>query len=393
MIKTHFRPLDGLRGIAILLVIFFHAYHYHGPLTPGRWLDTMAQAGWMGVTAFYVLSGFLITGILLDTRRRPHYLRDFYARRSLRIFPLYFAFLCAYFFVAPWIPYTAAALPLPDSGTWYTYWTYTTNMREFLTGRYHDNPTLQPLWSLAVEEQVYLFWPFLILLIPPRYLTASLVGLAVISFSWRFGTRWTRQSVELSHGWMLAALEPFAAGGLVARLVRANPVLPRRLAPWVTIAAATLILGMAAWLGHFSDWLSPVEMLTVGLSLASTFFAGLIGWSVSTAEDAPINRVLISAWLRSIGKYSYAMYLFHMPILALLVPVVYSGRTGLVRHQVPVIEVCFTLIVAATSYGAAWLSWHLGEERFLRLKRYFPLSGGVPRPKATASTSAAAPNR
>jgi peptidoglycan/LPS O-acetylase OafA/YrhL len=145
MRNDHFRPLDGLRGIAILLVILVHSFNYKGSSILGRVLDTVARAGWVGVTLFFVLSGFLITGILLDTRDRKNYLRDFFARRSLRIFPLYFAFLAIYFFVAPHVPYVSEQLPQPQPEMQIYYWTYLANMMEWLSGTTNKVRPLDPI--------------------------------------------------------------------------------------------------------------------------------------------------------------------------------------------------------------------------------------------------------
>ena len=393
MQKSHFAPLDGLRGVAILLVILVHSYHYTGSAPSGRAVQAVARAGWTGVTLFFVLSGFLITGILLDTRERPRYLRDFFARRSLRIAPLYFVFLAVYLGLIPLVPALAARLARPDSATIICLLTYTGNIAEALTGRPLWLTPLGPLWSLAVEEQVYLGWPFLILLIPSRRLAAVLVFLMGASFAWRFGTRLAGASIELTYSWAPANVGAFAAGGLVARLLRTRPTLVARWAPRVAVAAGTALLVLAARLGHFNFWWAPVVILTLGVSLAVATAAGLIGVSATAPVDALINRLLAAGWLRSLGKYSYAMYLFHTPILELMEPVVSSGRTGFERHESAAGEGLFTLAVLGVSYGAAWVSWHLWEERFLRLKRYFPLSGGVPRPESDQSTTAPAPSR
>ena len=240
------------------MVLAVHSFYYSGPSPAGRVMDSVARAGWIGVTLFFVLSGFLITGILLDTRDREHFLRDFYARRALRIFPLYFAFLAVYLFVVPQLPYASDRLAQPPTS--FYYWTYLANMQEWLSGIAATASPLGPLWSLAVEEQIYLVWPFLILLVAGPRLPTVWVTLAGASVAWRLWTRFAAQSIEASYAWSPANLEAFAAGALVAWLLRHER---RSLAVWaprVAIAAGMCVALLWTRLGHFNFWSAPVEV-------------------------------------------------------------------------------------------------------------------------------------
>jgi peptidoglycan/LPS O-acetylase OafA/YrhL len=375
MSKEHFLPLDGLRGVAILLVILVHTFSYKGSSLVGRGLESFARAGWVGVTLFFVLSGFLITGILIDTRGKKNYLRDFFARRSLRIFPLYFAFIILYFYAVPHIPLIAEQLPLPKPDLWIYYWTYTANMQEWLSGITSSIKPLDPLWSLAVEEQVYLFWPFLILLVPRRRLILTFVGMALLSFTWRFLTRLTAQSVALSYGWAPANLEAFAIGAIVALCSREHRTVLRAWSPRIAMASGCFILGL--WIGqkHFTPWYAPVPMLTIGMTGMILFSASTIGVSITSKEQSLINRLLSLSGLRSLGKYSYAIYLFHAAVIEVLSPLFFSERTGIKQGENLLISVLFTIGVVGISYIIARVSWYVWESRFLRLKTYFPLSG------------------
>jgi peptidoglycan/LPS O-acetylase OafA/YrhL len=364
-----------MRGLAILMVLAVHSYVYTGPSLPGRAADTIARAGWMGVTLFFVLSGFLISGILLDTQGRPHYFRDFYARRALRIFPLYFAFLALYLFVVPSIPYASDRLPRPVTS--FYYWTYLANMQEWLSGVPAVQSPLGPLWSLAVEEQIYLVWPFLILLCGRR-VPALWLTLAVGSLAFRAWTRFTAQTIEASYAWSPANIEAFAAGALAAWLLRNDRA---RLATWARPLAVVSAIGVAMmWigLGHFNFWSSPVQILTVGTTAAVVLFASTIGVAVTSPESSAFNRVLASSGLRMFGKYSYAIYLFHSPIMELLRPVQTAGA-GL-----------FAIVVTVCSFAAAFVSWHVWEAPFLSLKRYIPVSA---RPLTTHTGDASSPAR
>ena len=282
------------------MVLAVHSFYYSGPSQAGRVMDSVARAGWIGVTLFFVLSGFLITGILLDTRDREHFLRDFYARRALRIFPLYFAFLAVYLFVVPQLPYASDRLAQPPTS--FYYWTYLANMQEWLSGIAATASPLGPLWSLAVEEQIYLVWPFLILLVAGPRLPTVWVTLAGASVAWRVWTRFAAQSIEASYAWSPANLEAFAAGALVAWLLRHER---RSLAVWaprVAIAAGMCVAMLWTRLGHFNFWSAPVEVLTLGTSAVVALFAATIGVSVTGATSSVLNRAFSSSWLCACGK-------------------------------------------------------------------------------------------
>ncbi|MBI5083418.1 MAG: acyltransferase, partial [Acidobacteria bacterium] len=178
-------PLDGIRGLAILLVLLLH---FRAPdLTHP--LKGILGLGWTGVQLFFVLSGFLITGILLDTRSCSNYFSSFWMRRTLRIFPLYFLALSVFLVAAPAVlPVPKEALP-PAADQVY-YWTYLNNwipMGE--EGRLVH--VLGHFWSLAVEEQFYLVWPVVVWLVPPRMLLrgcAVACLLILAARSWAFFT-------------------------------------------------------------------------------------------------------------------------------------------------------------------------------------------------------------
>ena len=369
--KLHFPPLDGLRGLAVLMVIVVHAYRYSGIASAGILLGRFASAGWIGVTLFFVLSGFLISGILFDTSGKPHYLRDFYGRRSLRIIPLYSAFLLCYFFVVPHVEFLASRLPQPGSQV--PYWSYLTNMKDFLFPSAASAEPIDPLWSLAVEEQVYLFWPLVILLVPRRRFCHFLLATVVASFAWRFGTRAAAASVESSYAWTFSNLEAFAAGAAVAWGTRYAPATLHRLARLVLPAAGGIVAGM--WIGqrHFSFWLGPLQMLTVGMSAAIWMFAALIGVIITTPATTRLNAMLSLKALRLTGRYSYSMYLVHAPLIALLLPTVVQYGPSEGMGQVG-LAVMFVFIIAASAFAVASLTWHGLEKHCLRLKWLFPLS-------------------
>ena len=159
--------LDGLRGIAIILVMLHHFTYYRPTSGIDALIGSVLFFGWTGVDLFFVLSGFLITGILLDTRGSERYFTSFYARRTLRIFPLYYLVLFLAFVVLPKFPAVHPVLAgQADVPPQWPYWLYLTNFSIADRGWVHG--WVDVAWSLAIEEQFYLVWPLVIWLCPPR---------------------------------------------------------------------------------------------------------------------------------------------------------------------------------------------------------------------------------
>jgi peptidoglycan/LPS O-acetylase OafA/YrhL len=179
--KGHILGLDGLRGLAILMVMFGHFIVVGKNLEPHTPVHRFFQSGYLGVDFFFVLSGFLITGILLDTKHRKPYFKVFYWRRALRIFPLYYGLLAiSWLSVMLITPGDAALLKGHDSPAWF--WLYASNIGMACKGTWLDSPTwvgLGHFWSLAVEEQFYLVWPMLVFLLPVKLLERQ-CGLFVV---------------------------------------------------------------------------------------------------------------------------------------------------------------------------------------------------------------------
>jgi len=167
--------LDGLRGVAILLVLFLHFIIGQGVPAPSVlvdwWFIGIVRAGWMGVDLFFVLSGFLITGILLDTKGSRHYFRQFYTRRVLRIFPLYYGSLVLFLILLPTLfPDDQVLHDLHADAVWF--WTYLYNVKVAAAG-FTPSSALGHFWSLAVEEQFYLIWPIVVLCLGRRHLLGA----------------------------------------------------------------------------------------------------------------------------------------------------------------------------------------------------------------------------
>src|SRR5262245_35087776 len=172
----HQPGLDGVRGVAILMVMAIHFVGDSTARTLGQTLLVKAAGyGLLGVDLFFVLSGFLITGILLDAKNRPHYFRNFYALRTLRIFPLYYAVLAVLLLL---IPAVTTLSPLLEQAReqqgWL--WTYTTNFYVAYTSSWRSLTYVTHFWSLASEEHFYLVWPLVVFALRRKALERVCVG-------------------------------------------------------------------------------------------------------------------------------------------------------------------------------------------------------------------------
>ncbi|MGP0021554.1 MAG: acyltransferase family protein [Candidatus Sulfotelmatobacter sp.] len=335
--------LDGVRGVAILLVLGFH----FGRILPqsGR---ALLGLGWAGVDLFFVLSGYLITRILWTTRENRSYFSSFYGRRILRIFPVAFAYLAAYFWIAlPLAHHFGYDLDRNGSDQLW-YWAYLANWHYGLHG------SLTHLWSLSIEEQFYLIWPTVVFATSLRNLQRLCIVLVVLPLGLRFLLMGVYHYSVLTQGMTVCRTEALALGALIA-LSKGIRVLP-----WLAVPSAVGVLAIDAAFGAQGR-----IMGIYGLTLIALACAGFVQRVVKGAGNASIwSRLLRSAWLRRFGKYSYAIYVLHIPILSLAFHV-YSKAPSPLRG--------FALFFAgiALSYLAGWASWHFFESRILRLKRYF----------------------
>ena len=180
-LRGHLVALDGVRGLAILMVLLVHFVANMQPTTQvERTIVLVTGYGNYGVDLFFVLSGFLITGILYDGRNKPHYFRNFYMRRLLRIFPLYYGVLAFVFFLAPLIPLLRGPTLdyLVENQAWA--WLYAVNIHVAKHGEWSLS-YINHFWSLAIEEHFYLFWPLVVFMLAgrPRLLIAASLGLSL----------------------------------------------------------------------------------------------------------------------------------------------------------------------------------------------------------------------
>jgi peptidoglycan/LPS O-acetylase OafA/YrhL len=346
----HIPALDGLRGVAVLVVMAYHFSLGHlGTVGP------LFGSGWIGVDLFFVLSGFLITGILLAAKGSPHFFRNFYGRRTLRIFPLYFGVLAIVFLVLPrFVP--LKSLDLTSPGGTLPFWLYYSNIAVWLYG--WPAPAMGHFWSLAIEEQFYLFWPLIVASLGIRRLivfcSAAITAVIVL-----------RAAATLAHvSWLATTyLTPFRAdplliGALAAVLIRCYPGDLLRILRWVLICAGMTLLLLLIARGGLS--LSDPVMRCAGYPVADIFFASSV---VAAASGVgPFTNFLSARVLVTAGKYSYGMYVFHQLLKDVWDRYLPVAKFGLIGHAV---------LATLATFAISYLSWQFYEVRFIRLKRFF----------------------
>jgi peptidoglycan/LPS O-acetylase OafA/YrhL len=340
------------------------------------WFSHAVSVGWCGVDLFFVLSGFLITGILLDTKQHPRYFRNFYARRTLRIFPLYYAVVFLSLAVIPNLPEgVVPARKLEGFGRiegdelWY--WLYLSNFAIARAEAWRHG-ILDVSWSLAIEEQFYLVWPTVVWICSRRALTRVCIGLVIAAPCIRLAMTLAGFHPIAVYVLTPGRLDPLAIGALIALAARSPGGLQvfvpqcRRILAWcgAMLFAAFLLAGE----------LSPEDprVQVVGFSVLAVFFGALLVLVLQAGQGDRLGRIFSSASLRMFGKYSYALYLFHLPLRAvirdvLFAPDRYSTAFGTALRGQLIQYVLSTLLTVAV----AMLSWRFYEAPFLKLKRYF----------------------
>jgi peptidoglycan/LPS O-acetylase OafA/YrhL len=362
--------LDGIRGVAIAGVM---ALHFVGAITPTNAIERTASrlstyGGW-GVDLFFVLSGFLITGILIKTRDSPHYLRNFYVRRTLRIFPLYYAVLFVLLVGLPsklvgW--FDPEALDIRSVQRWI--WPYLTNYY-LSTQQTFSIPYISHFWSLAVEEHFYLVWPFLILLLQRRTAMRVCVALGLVSLVLRISFAAAAPDLLASYVATPCRLDALCVGSWFAlRDHERERAAPGGTSLWLAALGAAIV---AVSLSHVALPRFDALALSVRASLLALFF----GVSIQMASSGTLPRFVLAGlnvkWLRQLGKYSYGLYVFHGMIAYGLK---HRPAEAFLLHVVRVHAISSLLLITfgvTASILLAVASYELFEIRFLALKSFF----------------------
>ena len=356
--------LDGIRGLAIIWVVLHNTTDMS--TTPSgavfHVIAMLEHPGWIGVQLFFALSGFLITASLIESRGALNYFSGFYARRALRILPLYYGTLLVLLVVLPRLATPPAPFSTDDQGS---LWLFAVNVT-------HRAPYgFAHVWSLAVEEQFYLVWPLVVFRLAPGRLLAVCLGIG----GGALVLRW----VLAAHGtdwWTLYAATPCrmdalalgGAGACVLRLPQWREWLRSRLRSIGTWGLLLFLAGIP--LTHVYDRTRLIGE-TIGYTLLALCSAGFVTLAAmpETRERAGITRFLGVRALVSCGRYSYAMYVFHGLMHKLLGEPWLHARFG--EQPATRVTVFYSFAILLMTYLLAACSYHGFEKHFLRMKRFF----------------------
>jgi len=370
-------PFDGMRGVAILAIMVLHffpeaSWKEHCP-TLGPIVNKIAQMGISGVELFFVLSGFLVSGILLDRKDSSArtYFSNFYARRSIRLYPLYYGVLFVVFFVVPLIVCVDSVARELYSQQW-RLWLNLTNVPINKPG--WDSAGTYKLghfWFLAAQEQFYLIWPLMIFICSRRMLSRVCIAFMIMgnvarvanviggSFDlWVF--RWSTVS----------KIDGLALGALLAVMVRKQEYHRKMFvcARWGWRILAPLFAVIMLMPRRMTNALGDQGMIVLEPVMVFLFASMLI---LALERSTSISKGLCNPVLRWFGKYSYGMFIIHGLLrpahLRLLPPDMYVAV-----FRIPVVGLALHMATCiAVSVLLAYVSWHCYEKHFLKLKKYF----------------------
>lgn len=346
----YFNNLDGLRGIAAFSVLTFHFIHdtrATNLIDNIEFLRATTKILQHGVTLFFVLSGFVITRILLNTKGNKDYFSRFYKRRILRIFPLYYLYLIVHFYIFPSLIGSGPNLDFQKEVPIYL---YLQNM-EWLTGWEVIGPG--HFWSLAVEEHFYLFWPLIVFLVPNKRIRLLTILLIIIAIPIRL--YFIQNGIDFNHN-TFSRYDSIMIGCLIAILEReSNYSLPKlNLKFLVPTLSVLLIFGGFLYIfqSHFFLFKSSIKHIVLGL------FFGLIIYSLITSNKRNIaSRMLETKLMQYFGKISYGLYVWHMMAIDI---VFLFGMENFVINLV--LSIVITIAIAHLSY-------YYYERYFLKLKK------------------------
>lgn len=340
-LPSYIPELQGLRGLAVLAVVLYHCH----PRFEGTWLYPASLWGWAGVNLFFALSGFLITSILIEARDKPHYFRNFYGRRALRIWPVYVLLLIVVYLNADWFvgpPVWQAIKTAP----WLAYIFFVQNLFHLTMP-----PAIAQTWSLAIEEQYYFLWaPLVRFLRRPWMLTAILLA-AFAGSPLLDHHPWLTPTHTLIH------LDGIALGSLLALGIYTLP-LSRRIWLWIGLSSVAVGMAAAATVAGGTRFLDS--------ALAVGFTGAVLASIASTGARNPLSAVLRRGPLPFYGRISYGLYMLHISVF------IYLGSLDLRMNRYGtagnLAVVAYRLAVATAAATALWYSF---ESQILKLKRHF----------------------
>ena len=391
----HLFPLDGIRGLAILMVLGSHLFASNSAMSGRvtRFVGDFMGYGHLGVDLFFALSGFLITGVLVDGLDDPHFFKNFYIRRVLRIFPLYYGVLIVLFALTPLL-----ALRWHGMAALFTLYLQTLHPAELSRFSPGSGISLSHFWSLAIEEQFYMVWPAVVFWVRDRRaLLLTTLGCSAFALALRLVLVGAGVEGLAIHMATITRADSLLLGGTLALLYRSNQwgrVL--KIAPFGFFATAVVVCASIKFFDReflpsppyslpMRFWVDGARYTVVGFGATC-----LIAWSLRPASAC--RRFFEGRTMRFFGKYSYGIYVLHV----LLLPVLLGRQRAAIEHLthnklLAVAGAGFSTLLL--SIAAAVVSFHFYEKPFLRLKRFFhyhperkpPLNLRVMSPRRTAA--------
>ena len=356
--RPYYPSLDGVRGLAILLVVSFHNFGF----------IKYFSLGWLGVDLFFVLSGYLITDILYKTLGSKNYLKNFYIKRVLRIFPLYYTTLFLTIFLFATFPSLQDNLLFYRENQWF-FWVFLQNWL-FVIKTPEETNFLLHFWSLAVEEQFYLMWPLIILLVRKPKPLILLLAIFLFTLAITRVTLWINQIEDLKYFnlYTFTRMDGICVGCILSLTQQINFHIIRRRASALLLSIVCLNIAfvLANRFGNFNFPYYPF----VGYLSFSIGFALLI-YLVLEDKKKILNTLFNQSFLRALGKISFGLYVFHWPIYVSLNP----PLTQLLNEQMELpyfySQLGSSIILTAIGLLASMASYRLIELKFLKMREHF----------------------
>ncbi|MEO8902990.1 MAG: acyltransferase [Polyangiaceae bacterium] len=388
-IRGRIPQLDGLRGLAILLVLIWHYLTINSTPKSGSLLAAalfFTRVAWSGVDLFFVLSGFLIGGILFDARAAKHYFIPFYVRRFFRIVPIYAVVVSAFFICAAagaqhWWGSDGAWF-FGSHPPWYAFVGFFQNVYVGMVGRFDPLP-IMVTWSLCIEEQFYLTLPFIIRFLPQKYLLPVFGTAVVLAPLARLVVFMTLQhGGAFDYSEMPLRADSLLLGTIAAILVRDAKtwqalVRKRGQLKLVTLGlgAGILIFMRMHWTTHESE-----PMCTIGYSVLALFYLSVLLLAV-TRRAGLLSRILTMRWLMGLGTIAYGTYLLHVGVNGVCFGILFGHSPRITSAA----ELATTFLATGLTIAIAKLSWTFFEKRLVKIGHRFPYD-----PTPSAMTSAPA---
>ena len=367
--------LDGIRGTAILIIIIFHWFILEGTVVLPSRFETVGSFGWTGGDLFFVLSGFLIGGILMDAKHASNYFSVFYFRRFCRILPLYGA-VCLLSLAVYYAHLSTHGWLFEGKIPWYAYLTFGQN---FWMAKYNavSSHQIDVTWSLAVEEQFYLTLPLVIWMVKPKYLLHMLIS-GIVSAPLVRMTLWFTLNLEhrVTATYLLAPcrMDALLLGVLAAWAVRREASWQWLLANKSVLKISCFGLGLGFLVMIRMRWgLGSFALVSFGYTWIALFYLSLLLLAV-TQEDSLASKIFKMRFLTELGTLAYGLFLFHQPVLGLVYALLVKASPKLEGAG----ELGVTLLAAIPLALLARLSWDYFEKPLVNIGRRHKYAKEIP---------------